>query len=310
MKNRAVFVCTNMQIIHEIHRLREALNHHEGHSSIIGLVPTMGAIHEGHLTLIREARKTCDIVVVTIFVNPTQFGPSEDLDRYPRTLEADSALCQQEGVDYIFAPSVSEIYPGKQYLSIQIEGLADTLCGASRPGHFNGVLQVVNKLLQIVGPHHAYFGQKDIQQFVLIATMVREFNIPVTLHAVPTVRESDGLALSSRNRYLDTDNRLLAPKLYKSISEIGMVLKSLLEFNDDSDRYNEKNERIFEAVSDHKKMLTAIGFKIDYLEVVDFKSLQPINNLSGHDKFIVAIAAWLGNTRLIDNIIIENRAIS
>lgn len=270
----------------------------------------MGAIHEGHLTLIREARKSCDKVVVSIFVNPTQFGPTEDLDRYPRTLDADATLCLQEGVDYIFAPSVSEIYPGKQYLSIQIDSLADTLCGASRPGHFNGVLQVVNKLLQIVGPHHAYFGQKDIQQFVLIDTMVREFNIPVALHAVPTVREADGLALSSRNRYLDVQNRSLAPELFKSITELGRLLERLLEFNDGSDRYNEKSEHIFEAVSDHKKMLTAIGFKIDYLEVVDFKSLQPIKSLSGHDKFIVAIAAWLGNTRLIDNIIIENRAIS
>ncbi len=268
----------------------------------------MGAIHDGHLSLIKEAKKFCDIVVVSIFVNPTQFGPTEDLDRYPRTLTSDAELCTNEGADFIFAPSVSEVYPDKHYLRIQIEDLADTLCGASRPGHFNGVLQVVNKLLQIVGPHHAFFGQKDIQQFVLIDTMVREFNIPVALHAVPTVREPGGLALSSRNQYLNAEQRSLAPRLYSSISDIGQLIKSHTEFNDDSNRYTDTIDSITQAVSDHKKMLTAIGFKIDYLEVVDFKSLQPVKSLSGHDTYIVAIAAWLGNTRLIDNIIIEKRS--
>lgn len=301
-----------MEILHDINSIRERLDAVRP-TKQIGLVPTMGALHEGHLALIREAKKLNDIVVVTVFVNPTQFGPNEDLDRYPRTLESDADLCKKEGVDFIFAPSTNEIYPGKQYLSISIDTLDDYLCGATRPGHFNGVLQVVNKLFQIVQPHHAYFGQKDIQQFVLIQTMVNEFNIPVELHAVPTVRESDGLALSSRNRYLSKDNRAVAPELHKSIRGVAQVLTrgignaagEVQEFNSPEERYVAALQSLRNEIESQKERLTAFGFKIDYLEVVDFKSLQPVKSILEHGRYIVAIAAWIGTTRLIDNIIVE-----
>jgi len=301
-----------MEIIHEISTTREILGSVR-HFKKIGLVPTMGALHEGHLSLIREAKKENDIVVVSIFVNPTQFGPNEDLDRYPRTLDSDAELCRKEGVDFVFAPSANEMYPGKHHLSISINSLDDHLCGASRPGHFNGVLQVVNKLFQIVQPHKAYFGQKDIQQFVLIQTMVNEFNIPVELYAVPTVRESDGLALSSRNRYLSDANRKVAPELFKSIRGVAQVLSDGLggvvgedaEFNSANERYFIALQSLRTEIDTHKERLTAFGFKIDYLEVVDFKSLQPVDSNLEHKRYIVAIAAWIGSTRLIDNIIVE-----
>lgn len=301
-----------MEIIHDINSVRGYLDAVR-YTKRVGLVPTMGALHEGHLTLIREAKKQNEIVVVTIFVNPTQFGPNEDLDRYPRTLETDADLCNKEGVDIIFAPSTNEMYPGKHHLSITIDALDDHLCGASRPGHFNGVLQVVNKLFQIVQPHHAYFGQKDIQQFVLIQTMVNEFNIPVELHAVQTVREADGLALSSRNRYLSEDNRAKAPELYKSIRSVSQVLTRGIwsvagegvEFNSSNKRYVNALQSLRNEIESQKERLTAFGFKIDYLEVVDFKSLQPILSIHERQRYIVAIAAWIGNTRLIDNIIVE-----
>ena len=301
-----------MEIIHEISTTREILGSLRPFKKI-GLVPTMGALHEGHLSLIREAKKHNDIVVVSIFVNPTQFGPTEDLDRYPRTLESDAELCRKEGVDFIFAPSANEMYPGKYHLNISIDVLDYYLCGASRPGHFNGVLQVVNKLFQIVQPHKAYFGQKDIQQFVLIQTMVNEFNIPVVLSAVPTVRESDGLALSSRNRYLSDANREVAPELFKSIRGVAQVLEDGLgsvvgegmEFNSASECYVIALQSLRTEIDTQKERLTAFGFKIDYLEVVDFKSLQPVESPLEHQRYIVAIAAWIGNTRLIDNIIVE-----
>ncbi|HAC14814.1 MAG TPA: pantoate--beta-alanine ligase [Bacteroidetes bacterium] len=307
-----------MQIIHKITQLRESLSPSRKEGLRIGLVPTMGALHDGHLKLIREARKHCDIVVVSIFVNPTQFGPSEDLDKYPRTLDSDAQLCENEHVDYVFAPSVAEIYPDDNYLQIQINKLADNLCGASRPGHFNGVLQVVNKFFQIVQPDEAFFGQKDIQQFVLIQTMVDEFNIPVILHAIPTVRESDGLALSSRNRYLSSADRDIASNFYASLQDIKNKLELLVdewsqqaedsnvEFNRAVNRYNNTLKQLQVKIKFHEDKLTEIGFKIDYLEVVDFKTLQPVESPSEVVKFIVAGAVYLGNTRLIDNIIVEN----
>ena len=307
-----------MQIIHQIAQLRKAINPTKKKGLRIGLVPTMGALHDGHLKLIREAHKHCDVVIVSIFVNPTQFGPNEDLDKYPRTLDSDSRMCEKENVDFIFAPSVSEMYPNQNYLQIQVHKLADTLCGASRPGHFNGVLQVVNKFFQIVQPDEAFFGQKDIQQFVLIQTMVNEFNIPVKLHAIPTVRESDGLALSSRNRYLSNSDRELAPNFYATLIKVKNALELILqnesrspngnntEFNRDENRYTSTLKLLQEKIQIHKDKLTEIGFKIDYLEVVDFKTLQPVESPFEVPKLIIAGAVYLGNTRLIDNIIVEN----
>ena len=307
-----------MQIIHKIAQLRESVATSKKEGLRIGLVPTMGALHEGHLELIRNAHNSCDVVVVSIFVNPTQFGPNEDLEKYPRTLESDAKMCENEHVDIIFAPSVAEMYPDQNYLQIQVHKLADTLCGATRPGHFNGVLQVVNKFFQIVQPDEAFFGQKDIQQFVLIQTMVNEFNIPVELHAIPTVRNSDGLALSSRNRYLSASDREIAPNFYAHLREVKSELELILnedvgqpedsnvEFNRDQNRYTSTHQRLQEKIQFHKDKLTEIGFKIDYLEVVDFKTLQPVQLPTDVDKFIIAGAVYIGNTRLIDNIIVEN----
>lgn len=261
--------------------------------SRIGLVPTMGALHQGHLSLIRQARNVCDFVVVSIFVNPTQFGPAEDLDKYPRPLDDDLFLCKNEGVDLVFVPEKNEIYPEHSYIRFQIDSLADHLCGASRPGHFNGVLQVVNKLFNIVRPDDAFFGQKDIQQFAIISAMVREFNIPVNLHRVATIREPDGLALSSRNRYLSDDERKIAPELYKTLENLAAHLESGIP-----------KEHLKSLLAAERSRLTAIGFKNDYLEVVDFKTLQPVDDVKIGNRYIIALAAFLGNTRLIDNIII------
>lgn len=306
-----------MQIIHKIDQLQESIATSKTGGVRIGLVPTMGALHEGHLKLIREAKSYCDMVVVSIFVNPTQFGPNEDLDKYPRTFESDAKMCENERVDILFAPSVAEMYPDTQYLQIQVHKLADTLCGATRPGHFNGVLQVVNKFLQIVQPDKAFFGQKDIQQFVLIQTMVNEFNIPVELHAIPTVRESDGLALSSRNRYLSDSDRQIAPVFYAQLQKVKIEIELILsekllqpeitnlEFNQNLNRYTNSLKRVQEKIQFHKDKLTEIGFKIDYLEVVDFKTLQPVKSSSTVDKLIIAGAVYIRKTRLIDNIIVE-----
>jgi pantoate--beta-alanine ligase len=306
-----------MQIIHKIDQLQESIATSKTGGVRIGLVPTMGALHEGHLKLIREAKSYCDMVVVSIFVNPTQFGPNEDLDKYPRTFESDAKMCENERVDILFAPSVAEMYPDTQYLQIQVHKLADTLCGATRPGHFNGVLQVVNKFFQIVQPDKAFFGQKDIQQFVLIQTMVNEFNIPVELHAIPTVRESDGLALSSRNRYLSDSDRQIAPVFYAQLQKVKIEIElnlsekllkpeiTNLEFNQNLNRYMNSLKRVQERIQFHKDKLTEIGFKIDYLEVVDFKTLQPVKSSSTVDKLIIAGAVYIRKTRLIDNIIVE-----
>lgn len=306
-----------MQIIHKIDQLQESIATSKTGGVRIGLVPTMGALHEGHLKLIREAKSYCDMVVVSIFVNPTQFGPNEDLDKYPRTFESDAKMCENERVDILFAPSVAEMYPDTQYLQIQVHKLADTLCGATRPGHFNGVLQVVNKFFQIVQPDKAFFGQKDIQQFVLIQTMVNEFNIPVELHAIPTVRESDGLALSSRNRYLSDSDRQIAPVFYAQLQKVKIEIELILsekllqpeitnlEFNQNLNRYTNSLKRVQEKIQFHKDKLTEIGFKIDYLEVVDFKTLQPVKSSSTVDKLIIAGAVYIRKTRLIDNIIVE-----
>lgn len=306
-----------MQIIHKIDQLQESIATSKTGGVRIGLVPTMGALHEGHLKLISEAKSYCDMVVVSIFVNPTQFGPNEDLDKYPRTFESDAKMCENERVDILFAPSVAEMYPDTQYLQIQVHKLADTLCGATRPGHFNGVLQVVNKFFQIVQPDKAFFGQKDIQQFVLIQTMVNEFNIPVELHAIPTVRESDGLALSSRNRYLSDSDRQIAPVFYAQLQKVKIEIELILsekllqpeitnlEFNQNLNRYTNSLKRVQEKIQFHKDKLTEIGFKIDYLEMVDFKTLQPVKSSSTVDKLIIAGAVYIRKTRLIDNIIVE-----
>jgi pantoate--beta-alanine ligase len=296
-----------MKITNTIAGTRSAVRDLRQAGRTVGLVPTMGALHAGHLALMKQARQNCDVVVVTIFVNPTQFGPNEDLSRYPKTLEADLRACRQVGVDLVYCPESAEMYPHQQgpYILFGINQLADHLCGASRPGHFSGVLQVVNKLFNIVQPDHAWFGQKDIQQFILIETMVREFNIPVQIHRGLTVREADGLALSSRNRYLDEAQRSVAPALNKAINTIMTELRQLMVSASKDSAVSETQIPVDVSVNKAASALEASGFKIDYLSVYDYRTLRPVIIVTTGQCYIVAGAAWLGATRLIDNEIFE-----
>jgi len=252
----------------------------------------MGALHEGHLSLMRLARQDANTVVVSIYVNPTQFGPNEDFDTYPRDLESDIEKCKNEGVEIIFAPTHEEIYNDETYLTIGIESLNSSMCGASRPGFFEGVLLIVNKLFNIVKPDSAVFGQKDIQQFQILSRMVQEFNHDIEMIMGPIERANDGLALSSRNQYLNEKERQAAPGLYRSLRYIkeqisdGVSTPSLLIKHQESE-------------------LEAKGLKIDYLNVFSMQTLQPVKHVEKGGKYIVAGAVYAGNTRLIDNLLIE-----
>lgn len=276
-----------MKIFKSIDELRKSLSKAKDEGKSIGLVPTMGYLHEGHASLIRRARKENDIVVVSIFVNPTQFGENEDLDTYPRDLDADSKLCKEIGVDFIFAPEASEMYKNSKTF-VDIEGLSDNLCGAKRPGHFRGVCTVCTKLFNITNADRAYFGQKDAQQVAIISKMVEDLNIPIEIIACPIVREEDGLALSSRNTYLSDEERKAALSLSKSIFEAERLAN-------DGASVGEVIGKIKEIISSEK--LT----KIDYVSVVDLHTMEDANNFDG-DR-LVAIAVFVGKTRLIDNFI-------
>ena len=253
----------------------------------VALVPTMGALHAGHAALIRAARAECDFVVVSIFVNPTQFGPSEDYTRYPRTLDDDRALCGAVGTDLIFAPTAAEIYPPDSRTVVEVTGLEDVLCGASRPGHFRGVATVVLKLLNIVGPDVAYFGQKDAQQALIIRRMVADLNVPVAVRIQPTVRETDGLAMSSRNRYLDPAQRHHAASLVRALRRV--------------EEQFAKGER--DALALERAMTDIIaaapGARIDYARVVDAETLDTVGTIAR--PALAAVAVFFGTTRLIDN---------
>jgi len=256
----------------------------------IGLVPTMGYLHEGHLSLVRAARRENDMVVMSIFVNPTQFGPGEDLDRYPRDLYRDMELAEKAGVDGIFAPSVEEMYPEGYSTYVEVEGLSRVLCGASRPGHFRGVATVVSKLFNIIQPHRAYFGLKDYQQALIIKRMVEDLNFPVEIVTLPTVREPDGLALSSRNQYLTSEERAKALSLYRSLKRgEEMILKGIRQV-----------QAIKEAMAQE---LLKHEVKIDYVEVCNPENLSPLEEVG--DRALLAVAAWVGSTRLIDNLVVE-----
>lgn len=282
-----------MTLARRIDEVRAALSAARRDGRRVALVPTMGALHAGHLDLIRRAKAAADLVALSIFVNPTQFGPNEDLSRYPRPLEKDLALAEAEGADLVFHPTPTELYPGEMRLFIGIRGLADHLCGASRPGHFNGVLQVVNKLFNIMRPDVAVFGQKDIQQYRLIESMVAEFDHGIGLIRAETVRETDGLALSSRNAYLSASERALAPEIYEALSGIRIALAT-----DPA----QPVEPLLEAA---RSRLREKGFKNDYLSVVDYVALTPVNRLNPGAHHIVAAAQMLGTTRLIDNLILD-----
>ena len=254
----------------------------------IGLVPTMGALHAGHASLLRAARAETGFVAASIFVNPTQFGPNEDFHRYPRPLEKDVAVCREEGVDLIFHPEPSTLYPPDYHTYVEVQGLQDVLCGASRPGHFRGVATVVLKLFNIVGPDVAYFGQKDAQQARLLAQMVRDLDVPVEARICPIVREPDGLAMSSRNQYLDTTQRRNATVLNRALEAI-------------RDRIASGERRTAPLLQTARDMIAVTtGAKLDYVQAVSWDTLQPLDEMRGD--VLVALAVYFGATRLIDNL--------
>jgi pantoate--beta-alanine ligase len=261
----------------------------------VGFVPTMGYLHEGHISLVRIAKESCDKVVASIFVNPTQFGPNEDFARYPRDLKRDAAMCEAAGVDLLFVPPVEEIYPVGSATFVNVEGpITSTLCGASRPGHFRGVATVVAKLFGIVGPDVAVFGQKDAQQLLVIRRMTRDLFFPVEIVAGPIVRESDGLAMSSRNAYLGPDERAQATVLWRSLQEAARMFEG-------------GERRASKIVAKAREI---IGFsplaRPDYVELVDNETLLPVQgNIDG--TALLALAVFFGKTRLIDNAVLQGK---
>jgi len=253
-----------------------------------GFVPTMGALHKGHLDLVRAAKETCGHCVVSVFVNPTQFGPNEDFNRYPRDLDRDVELAKSAGADVVFAPSTEEIY-GTTRTWVKVEGITDHFEGAFRPGHFDGVATVVAKLFHIVSASHAFFGLKDLQQCAVIDRMVRDLNMPITLEFVETTREEDGLAMSSRNRYLTPEQRAIAPNLYQ---ELITAKAAILEGNS-----------VAHVLEEGRIRIQNLGFRIDYYELVNLADWLPATNVS--QKSAIVTAAKIGDTRLIDNIIVN-----
>src|SRR5580704_796754 len=280
-----------METIHTVEWMKQVACDARRKDLILGLVPTMGALHEGHRSLIREAQKQCSPVVVSIFVNPKQFGPSEDFENYPRTLERDRAALDDLAVDYLFAPSAQEIYPSGFRTSVTVEGLSERLEGRSRPAHFRGVSTVVLKLFEIVRPRFAYFGRKDAQQVRIIRQMALDLNLPTTVVVCPIVREPDGLALSSRNAYLKDGDRRSATALYRSLDRLRLEIAS---GERDAVRLQMAVRRVIEAEP---------GMALDYAEIVDAESLEPVVSL--RRTCYVLIAARVGGVRLIDNALIE-----
>lgn len=280
-----------MDICSKINEVREKVNQWKKDGLSVGFVPTMGYLHEGHKSLIDAARKNNDKVAVSIFVNPMQFGPAEDLDSYPRDLEKDAELCRQAGVDLIFHPDPEEMYSEGFCSYVDMNGLTTELCGKSRPVHFRGVQTVVLKLFNIVKPDRAYFGQKDAQQLAVIKRMVEDLNVDVEIIGCPIIREEDGLAKSSRNTYLNPQERQAALILSKSLN-IGRQLIQQGETD---------AEKVKQAISDNIK--TEPLAKIDYVDAVDFNTITPVKKISGN--VLVAVAVYIGKTRLIDNFITE-----
>jgi pantoate--beta-alanine ligase len=274
-------VTTIAELRHRLQRLRQA-------GRTLGMVPTMGALHRGHASLIERARAECDVVVVTIFVNPLQFDRADDLERYPRTLDADTTLCERAGADLVFVPTLSEMYPSEPRCTIEVSFLGDHLCGRFRPGHFRGMATVVMKLLQIVGADIAYFGEKDAQQLAIVRRLVTDFNVPVVIVGVPTARDPDGLAISSRNQHLDPCERELAPTLFRALSAArGAIERGV------ADAAAVRAEATARIAADQR-------LRLEYLELVDPDTMQPVPHIDA--PVIAAGALWVGSTRLIDNV--------
>lgn len=278
---RVVKTIAEMQCISRELRMR---------GSVIGFVPTMGALHEGHLSLVRRARSECDTVVASIFVNPLQFGPSEDFAKYPRTFEADCISLKSEGVDILFAPDVAEMYPNGSVTTVTVSDIGDRLDGASRPGHFTGVATVVAKLFHAVGPTRAYFGQKDAAQLAVLRQMVRDMNFDVELVGCAIVRDRDGLALSSRNKYLNETERKHALVLHQTLLELEQMIA----------KGERRSTQLVRAGVE--AMNAETGIRVDYLAIVDARTLLPV--ASAEKGTLIAVAAYVGSTRLIDNFIV------
>ena len=278
-----------MNVVKTIADLRAAVARARGEGKRIGFVPTMGNLHAGHIALVKKAGQRADFVVASIFVNPLQFGPNEDLDNYPRTLAADQEKLFDAGCHLLFAPSVEEMYPHGQanQTIVRVPGVSEGLCGGSRPGHFDGVSTVVSKLFNMVLPDLAVFGQKDFQQLAVIRTLVRDLNMPIQIIGEPTVRADDGLALSSRNGYLNTAQREVAPVLYRTLQEMATAIRA-----------GERDYAKLVAVAQQQH--SAAGFSPDYLEVREANSLRPAT--ADDRRLVILLAAFIGSTRLIDNL--------
>ena len=285
-----------MRVITTLDEMRGYSREARTDGKIVGFVPTMGYLHDGHLSLIAAAREECDVVVVSIFVNPGQFSPDEDFDAYPRDMERDKKLAEGAGADIIFAPSAEDIYTDSFVTNVEITGvLTESLCGRSRPGHFKGVTTVVAKLFNIVEPDISYFGQKDAQQTVVIKKMVEDLNMPVSIRVMPVVREKDGLAMSSRNSYLSPEERHQALGLVRSLER---AKEMTLEGEFSLDRIREEMTMVIEKGKD---------VNLDYIEIVDAQTLEPVESVKGG--MLIAVAAFVGGTRLIDNVVIEKQLI-
>jgi pantoate--beta-alanine ligase len=281
-----------LKICKTIHEMRAESRAIRGAGKRLGFVPTMGALHEGHLSLVRAARSSSDLVAASIFVNPTQFGANEDLAKYPRSFERDRELLQGERVELLFAPSVEEMYPAGAVTWVTVEGLSDKLDGRSRPGHFRGVTTVVAKLFHVVQPDAAFFGQKDAAQVAIIRRMVRDLNLPVEIVVCPIVRAADGLAMSSRNAYLDPDERKRALVLQRSLLRAEHLAET-----------GERNAARLVAAG-REEIDKERSVRLDYFEIVNPDTLDPLEDISGGG--LVAVAAVVGGTRLIDNILLGN----
>jgi pantoate--beta-alanine ligase len=275
-------------ILRYIEEVRSALAVRRRAGAGIGLVPTMGALHAGHLRLIEQSVRETACTVVSVFVNPIQFNDAGDYQKYPRSLDEDARLCGNAGAEFVYAPANEEMYPRPQRTFVDVEGVSAHLCGAFRPGHFRGVATVVLKLFNIVQPDIAYFGEKDAQQLAVIRRMASDLNLPLRIVGVPIVRESDGLAMSSRNRHLSAAERRVAPALYRSLLRARARIAGGM---------SDPGQVSREAVSDMERQ----GLRVEYLEIVDPDSIQPVDRIVG--PVLVACAVWLGSTRLIDNVV-------
>jgi len=278
----------NLAIAKSVPEVRERLSEARVHNTI-GLVPTMGALHAAHAALIARARAECGYVVVSIFVNPLQFGPNEDYLRYPRPLDRDLEICERMGADLVFVPEVDELYGNPQRGYVEVEQLSVHLCGASRPGHFRGVATVVAKIFNIVQPDRAYFGEKDYQQLAIIRRMVSDLNFPIDIVPVATMRELDGLAMSSRNAYLSQQERVAAPILFRALE----IVRKTIEESGETSAAAAKATAL--RLLDSEPQL-----RVEYLEIVDARDIQPVSEIN--EEVRIAAAVWVGRTRLIDNV--------